>query len=121
MPNGLPFSRRAFDTAEDGTLTVVTEATTLNPSQRNCDVLLPDASANTYAITLPPVSQCNGLRFVFLARLSATHNDGQVTVQDQDDNWLTNLTTDGMSAAGDYLIIDNIAGKFWLTVGDVTT
>lgn len=121
MPNGLPFSERAFDTAEDGATTVVTEATTLTPSQRNVDVVIPLASADTYAITLPPVGHCNGMRFCFYARrTTGVYVDGGVTVQDQNDNWITDFTSDAMTATGDYVIVENVAGKFWIIPATLT-
>lgn len=122
MPNRQPFSPRHLEIAENGTTTVVTAATTLNPSQCDVEVQIPLASADSYAITLPPVGQCNGMRFTFIARrITGTYVDGEVTIQDQDDNLITNLASDGLTASGDYLAIDNLGGRIWVTAYDVTT
>ena len=103
----------------------VTEATTLEPWQRHVLALIPLAAADTYAITLPSVSDAQCVDKLFTIRgehTSGVYVNGEVTVQDQDDTLLaTDLTTDGLTATKDHISILNCGGISWKTIQDQTT
>lgn len=94
----------------------VTAATTLGPNDVRIYATIPAAS--TYEITLPPVGEMPWARiFVWVV---ATSGGTSVTVDDQDDGRLA-MSPGALTAVDDYLVIDNIAGEYWLIVAEVST
>lgn len=108
---------------ENQTVPRITEATTLTGGQTRVDVTIPLATADDYAITLPPVAECAGREFVFRGiRASGSYVDGAVTIQDQDDSILaSDIASDPMTATNDYVVVANRGGLFWVITEEVTT
>lgn len=100
----------------------VDEATQLEGGQNVIEATIPLASANSYAITLPPVASCPWQRFlVWAKRATGSYVDGGVTLQDADDNSVANFASDAMTATNDYVYVENVGGRFWRLVAEVTT
>ena len=101
----------------------VTAAITLNPGDENVVVVVPLATANKYDVKLPPVGSCPGARFFIKAeRASGVYVDGGVTVKEQGDSILgTPYSSDALTAAKDYVVIDNVAGQLWVQVSELTS
>jgi len=105
-----------FDLVRDSAETVVTAATTLSPNQQVIKATVPLASANSYAITLPPVGQTKGARvFVYAVRASGSYVDGAVTVQCQDDGFSA-LDSLQLTTAKQWILFENVGGKLWRVV-----
>lgn len=99
----------------------VTEATTLKPYQQNVHAVIPLASANSYIITLPHLSEVeHGAVFcIRFTRASGVYVDGTVTVQDSDEGILADYAQTGFANANDYVVLMAVGHKVWVELVDI--
>jgi len=77
-------------------------------------------AADDYSVTLPLVSdeQCIDKLFTIRGVELTGHNDGAVTIQDQDDTILATDYTSSVTidAAKDYVCLMNCGGVLWVEI-----
>lgn len=107
----------------DQTVTRVTKACTLNPGEEDVVVVIPLGTADDYDVLLPPVGSCPGAKFTIVGeRAAGSYSDGSVTVKGSDnDLGGAPYSSDPLTANGDYLCIENWAGKVWVEHAEKTS
>ena len=98
----------------------VTEAVTLGVAETCVHVTIPAGTADSYAITLPPVDEANGRIYSFEFEQADEYTDGAVTVTSQDDD-LGQYEDASITKDGGFLVLLNVAGARWLKLdGDLS-
>lgn len=92
----------------------VSAATTLNPGDN-----FVRCGAGTYAVTLPPITDCADETFV----LYQTAGSSSVTVTLGEGYAFSKLVAAGapMTAVGDYRVIKNVGGVAWIELAELST
>ena len=108
--------------ADDGELVLVSKATSLGVSDTVVRATIPLASADSYDITLPPVSSAPGVRYyIEFVVATGTYVDGTVTVKGRGDEVGGAFASGSVATTNDFLVIDNIAGRRWAETASKVT
>jgi len=107
---------------DNSELTIVDEAVNLSPNDTVVQAVIPLGSADAYDITLPPVSMSVGIRvYVEFHRATGAYVDGTVTVKGAGDEVGGAFNSGAVTTTGDFIVLDNVAGRRWALVASNIT
>lgn len=101
---------------------VVTAATSLNVDDRVVHATIPDTTA--YSITLPAAARCaHGTKIAIIANQSAGGTPAKIGIAFKASDIVapTIATGAGLSAVGDCVIYENVAGERWILIASQIT
>ena len=106
---------QVFATPTIPDMVVLSASATLTPKQGNV------LASGTLTVTLPPVTDCNGLTFMVFC----TAGSSNITIAVADGSVIYGPTgvwsNDALTAANDIVIIRNVNGHCWSMDTDITT
>lgn len=107
---------------DNSELTIVDKATILAPTETVVQAVIPLGAADAYDITLPPVSMSVGIRvYVEFIRATGSYADGTVNVKGAGDEVGGAFDSGAVTTAGDFIVLDNVAGRRWALVASEVT